>query len=274
MKFRRSLLLALVSSQLILFGCANGYKEFYKQASQATLESVASRRVTPPPPSPIVERSGPSPSDSQQVLDVYAKRGYIMIGNSFFNSGRNESEDSAIRQGQEVGADLVLILNPIYKGSVTSSVPISTPTSTTSRSTGTATAYGPSGTATAYGSGTTTTYGSTTTYIPVTVHRSDFGAIYFVKQHFGLGLFTRDLSDSERQELQSNKGVVVRLVVDESPAFDADILVGDIVLAIDGVSVSGMKSFSDLLRQRDGRSVSIALLRRGLRIEKTVQLKS
>ena len=64
------------------------------------------------------------------------------------------------------------------------------------------------------------------------------------------------------------------MVVDESPAFDADILVGDIVLAIDGVSVSGMKSFSDLLRQRDGRSVSIALLRRGLRIEKTVQLKS
>jgi PDZ domain len=251
-------------------GCANGYKDFYKSASQPTLDAVAARRVAPPPATPQVERAQPAASDL--ILDAYAKRSYVMIGNSFFNSGKNESEDSAIRQGQQVGADLVLILNPVYKGSITSSIPLTTPTQTVSRSTGTATAYGPAGTATAYGSGTTTTYGTNTTYIPVTVHRSDFGSVFFVKQRFGLGLFTRDLSDSERQELQSNKGVVVRLVVDESPAFNADILVGDIVLSIDGVSVGSMQSFTDILRQRSGKLVSIALLRRGQRVDKEVQL--
>jgi PDZ domain len=270
MNFNRPLLLALLSAQLLLLGCASGYKEFYKPASQLTLDSIAARRVAAPPTIPILERV--PPTDSQLVLDAYAKRGYLMIGNSFFNSGRTESEDSAIRQGQAVGADLVLIMNPTYTGSVTSRVPITTPTTTTSRSTGTATAYGPGGTATAYGSGTTTTYGSNTTYVPITINRSDFGAVFFVKQRFGLGLFTRDLSDSERQELQSNKGVVVRLVVDASPAFDADVLVGDTVLSIDGLAVSGMQGFSNLLHQRDGKMVTLTLLRRGQRIEKTVQL--
>lgn len=262
-------LICLMATFLVL-GCANGYRDFYKSASAQMLEMVASRRVAPPPANIIVERARPAPFE--EVLAAYAKRSYVMIGNSFFNSEKNESEQNAIQQGQQVGADLVLILNPVYTGSVTSSIPFTTPTQTTSRSTGSATVYGTGGAATVYGSGTTTTYGSTTTYIPVTTNRSDYGAVYFVKQKFGLGLFTRDLTDAERQELQSNKGVVVRTVVDDSPAFNADILVGDIILSIDGVAIGSMQSFTDTLRPRNGKLITIALLRRGQRIEKEVQL--
>ena len=227
-------------------------------------------RAGPPSAVPIVDRA--QPGEPQVILDAYAKRGYIMIGNSSFNSGRPESEDSAVRQAQDVGADLVLILNPKYTGTITSSIPITTPTSTTTYSTGTATAYGSRGPVTAYGSGTATTYGTTTNYIPMTVHRSDYGAVYFVKQRFGLGAFGRDLNDSERQELQTNKGAVVRLVVDGTPAFNADLLVGDIVVSIDGVSVTNAQAFGDLLRERRGRQVTISLLRRSQRIEKSIQL--
>jgi len=255
---------------LMLAGCASGYKEFYQQAQGATPEAVAARRASPPPATPIVERS--RPGNSQAILDAYRKRGYVVIGDSMFNSGTRESDDSAVRQAQDVGADLVLILDPTYTGSVTSSVPITTPTTTTSYSTGSATAYGPRGSVTAYGSGTTTTYGSTTNYVPVTVHRSDYGAVFFVKQRFDLGLFFRDLTDSERQELQSNKGIAVRVVVDGTPAYEADILVGDVVTTIDGVSVSNVKAFTDLLRERRGKLVSLSINRRGQRIEKSVQL--
>jgi len=113
----------------------------------------------------------------------------------------------------------------------TSTATVTTPTTTTSYSTGTATAYGSRGPVTAYGSGTTTTYGSTTNYVPITVQRVDYGAVYFVKQRFGLGVFIRDLNDSERQDLQTNRGVAVRLVVDDTPAYNADILVGDVITA-------------------------------------------
>ena len=220
---------------MLLGACASGYKEFYKPNQNATPEVIATIRVAAPPTNPAIERS--QPGDNRIILDAYAERGYFMIGHSMFNSGRTESEDAAVGQARVVGADLVLILNPKYTGTVTSSVPIATPTSSTSYSSGTATAYGPGGSATAYGSGTTTTYGTSTTYIPVTVNRMDFGAVFFIKQKFGLGALFRDLTDSERQELQTNKGVAIRLVVDGMPAFNSDLLVGDIVSAIDGTPV-------------------------------------
>lgn len=255
---------------LLLAGCASGYKQFYRPAQGINPELLASIRVAPAPAVPSVERA--QPADSQVVLDAYAKRSYVMIGSSMFNSGRGESEDSAISQAQDVGADLVLILNPRYTGSVTSAMPITTPTTSTSYSSGTAIAYGAGRPVTVYGSGTTTTYGSQTTYVPMTVHRSDYGAVFFVKRRYLLGALPRDLNDSERRELQSNKGVVVRLVVDNTPAFNADILVGDIITAVDGVSVLNSTSLGDIQRERRGKAVTVSILRGGQRIEKFVQL--
>lgn len=125
---------------------------------------------------------------------------------------------------------------------------------------------------TAYGTGTSTTYGTTTNYVPITVHRSDYGAVYFIKQKFTLGASFRDLSDSERQELQTNRGAVIRLVVDDTPAFNADLLVGDVVTEIDGVAVSSWQTLVELIRERTGKTVILSLLRRGQKIRKTLQL--
>lgn len=270
-KFSLSLSLA-VSLLLLVAGCASGYKQFYQPAKGATPLEIAALRAAPPSITPIVEHSQPVDDDGQSILKAYAKRSYVMIGQSAFNSGSQESEDSAVRQGQEVGADLVLILNPKYTGSVTSIIPITTPTTNTSYSSGSATAYGPGGPVTAYGTGTTTTYGSTTNFVPVTVHRSDYAAIFFVKRRVSLGAFTRELNDAERQEFQSNKGAVVHLVVDGSPAFDADILVGDVIMAIDGKSVSSTKTLQALLREHAGKLIAVSIVRRGQHIEKSVKL--
>jgi hypothetical protein len=255
---------------IVMTGCANGYKDFYKPVPDATPDAIARLRVAPAPAVPEVVRL--PPSSPKQLLDTYAKRGYVMIGSSEFNSGQSEDESAAIRQGQAVGADMVVILNPRYTGSVTTSIPITMPTTTTAYSTGTATAYGPRGAVTAYGSGTTTTYGSTTNYMPLTINRMDYAAVYFVKQKFHLGAFARDLNDSERQELQTNKGVVLNLIADNTPAFDGDLLVGDVVVAIDGVSVVNAESYMRLVRERSGKKISIDLLRRGERLHKEVQL--
>jgi len=250
--------------------CASGYKQFYQPAAGVTPEQIASMRLAPPPTQPIVERA--QPAETQQILDAYAKRGYVLIGSSSFNSGSAESEDAAIQQGKHVGADLVLILNPKYTGSVTTSLPITTPTSSTTYTNATATAYGRSGPVTAYGSGTSTTYGTTTTYVPITVNRVDYSAGYFVRQRFGLGVFFRDLNDTERQELQKNRGSVVRLVADGTPAFNADILVGDVFVAIDGVPITNSEALGNLLRERRGQLVKLAIVRRGQSLEKVVQL--
>lgn len=264
----RAILAGIAVSSLT--ACASGFKEFYRPAQGMTQESIAALRAAPPTPTPRVERA--QTGNPQAVTDAYAKRGYIVIGTSLFNSGRPESDESAVSQGQQVGADLVLILNPRYTGSITSSVPITTPTTTRSYSSGTATAYGPGGSATAYGTGQTTTYGSTTTYVPMTTHRSDYGAVYFIKRKFGFGAFSRDLSDAERQELQTNRGAVIRLVVDNTPAFDADMLIGDVITTVDGVPVANAQAFNSLLRERRGKQVTVSFLRRGQKLEKVIQL--
>lgn len=231
---------------------------------------IAELRAAPPPQVPLVERVAPTNADA--ILDGYLKRGYVLIGQSFFNSGRAESEGAAIQQGQAVGADLVVIFDPRYTGSVTSAVPITVPTTTTSYSTGTATAYGSKGTVTAYGSGTTTTYGTSTTLIPMTVHRTDYGAGYFIKQKFILGAFFRDLDDSERRAHQTNKGVVVRLVADGTPAFIADLLPGDRITAIDSQIVLNSEALFSLLEARRGKKVVLSIDRAARTLEIPVQL--
>lgn len=250
-----------------LAGCASGYSQFYTAVPGATPEIIAEARAAPPPTNPIVERAANFP-DPQQ----YANLGYSAIGYSSFNSGRNEPENNAIAQGKKVGADLVVIVNPSYTGSVTSQLPVTTPTTSTSYTTGSATAYGSGGSVTAYGNSTTTTYGSRTTYIPMTVHRRDFGAMYFVKLSYIFGVNWRDLSNDERSVLQSNSGVYVTSVVNDSPAYLNDVLVGDIITEIDGKPIYGQQVASDALAQKRGQDIDLTIFRNGQLIEKKVLL--
>ncbi|MGH3430652.1 MAG: PDZ domain-containing protein [Terriglobales bacterium] len=258
------------SVALLLAGCASGYGQFYQSTPGATPEVIAANRAAPPPKSPQLEHAGGA--NGQAVVDAYLRQGYALIGYSSFNSGHRESESNAVAQGERVGADIVVVIDPHYTGSVTTSVPLTTPTSQTSYTTGTATAYGSAGTATAYGNSTTTTYGTQTTYIPVTVNRFDYGALYFVKRHIVFGANIRDLSDDERRTLQSNRGVYVMSVVDGSPAYRGDVLPGDILMAFAGQSIFGVKGETDLALQYKGQRIDITLLRGGQTISKSVQL--
>lgn len=88
--------------------------------------------------------------------------------------------------------------------------------------------------ATAYGNSTTTTYGSQTSHVPMTFNRYEFGAAYFVKKKFTFGANYRDLTNEERAALQSNSSIYVDSVVNDTPAFRNDLLVGDIIAKLDG----------------------------------------
>lgn len=260
----------LVITALFLGGCASGYSEFYKSVPNATPELIAKTRETPPPKVPALEHAGGAPAD---IMAAYARRGYGLIGYSSFNSGRRESDRNALAQGEDVEADLVVVVDPTYTGSISTSVPITTPTTTTSNTTGTATAFGPGGPVTAYDNATTTTYGTQTSYYPMTIHRFDYGALYLYKRHVIFGANYRDLNDSERQALQSNKGVYITSLINGTPAFRSDVLPGDIVVALDGQPVFGAQAFSDQLGTNRGRTVAVTIVRGGQTLSKSVALE-
>ncbi len=255
----------------LLAGCAaSGYSQFYRAANGASPELLAQRRVAPAPKEPAVDHIGQGSND---IWAAYARNGYVAIGQSAFNSGRSEPESNAIEQGKKVGADRVVIIDPRYTGSTTSSVPFTVPKTTTSYTTGNATAYGAGGTVNAYGNSTTTTYGSETTYIPITVNRADYGAVYMVKLKYAFGARFNDLTDDQRQKLQSNHGAVLGIIVNDTPAFRADFLTGDIVVSVDDAPVYNSAELTHLLEAKSGKTVNIAIVRDGQRLSKTVALE-
>jgi hypothetical protein len=259
----------LIALCALLTGCASGYESFYQASADAS--QVISRRAAPPLDAPLVEHA--APANPEQVTMAYARRGYQLIGVSSFNSGMRETDKAAVEQAKKVGADLVLILNPQYTGTIQSTVPLTTPTTSTSYTTGSATAYIPGGApVTAYGSATTTTYGTQTTYVPITTNRYDYTAVYFVKSKARLGAYVRNLSDSERQSLGTNQGVVITLISDGTPAFSADVLAGDILVAINGERVASQEMYGALLDRYAGQTVELTLLRQGASVSKSVKL--
>ena len=257
---------------LLITGCASGYSTHYTPATGATPEAISANRAAPPPEMPHLEHSTQKNGDA--IASEYGKQGYSVIGYSFFNSGRGESEENALQQGKKVGADLVVILNPKYTGSITNNIPITTPTTSTSYTTGSFTAYGSSGTVNAYGSATTTTYGNATTYIPVTTHRSDYGAIFFVKIRAKLGLVVRDLNDSEIKKFNTSHGVIVSTIIKNSPAFVADILPGDYIKIIDNKKILTSANAAEISKNSQNESVEIIIERDGMQIIKLINLHS
>lgn len=256
---------------VLISGCAtNGYSEFYSNAPGVTPELTAANRSAPPPAELQIARA----ASFEGLVDAYARKGYAAIGDSSFSSGRNERDGDAIEQGKRVGADLVVVINPAYVGSQTTTIPITTPTTTTSQTSGTATAYGTGGTATAYGNSTTTTYGSRTTYVPMTVNRYEYGALYFVKRRYSLGANYRDLTDEERRQLQTNRGAYVISIIDDSPAYESDILPGDVIVALNGRAANGFDGLSDLVKSNSGRTVELTIIRQGVRLSKSVALRN
>jgi S1-C subfamily serine protease len=88
------------------------------------------------------------------------------------------------------------------------------------------------------------------------------------------GAAVRDLTESERQALQSNKGVVIRTVVDDSPAYQADVLVGDIITAIDDVEITTVRSYDQGMKEHRGRTVKLSIVRNGQRMVKALTIRA
>lgn len=259
---------ALLLGSLLLAGCVtNGYKEFYTELPAA--QDILTHRAAPAPAEPKVDHlAGRFDDYSSQ----YARAGYVPIGYSSYN-GPDGADSGALEQAKALGADVVVILSPQYTETRTASIPITTPTTQTSHTNSTATVYGSGGSATGSGTATTTTYGTQTNYIPVSTRRYDFQAVYLVKRKYSFGAQFEPLTDEERASIQSNKGVRIAAVVNDTPAFEADVLVGDIVVSANGRSISRPEVFSDIISASAGQTIELVLIRNGQTFKKSVQLR-
>ena len=111
----------------------------------------------------------------------------------------------------------------------------------------------------------TTTYvpGTTSTQmVPYTIQRYSFFATYWAKfrvVHFGA--FYVNLPPAMSQQLQRNTGIVIDLIVKGSPAFFANVLVGDAVIKVNEEDVVDVPGFQNILMRNAGNQVTLTILR-------------
>lgn len=253
---------------LLLAGCAtNGFRQFYHdQTHGADFYSFHDLTANTGQPE-LIEGNDP-----QKTIHDMMENGYVMMGYSSFH-GPLEDESKAVAMAKELHADVVVVYSS-YANTRSGAMPIQMPTTQTSYSTANLHAYGSNGAwANAYGTGTTTTYGTQTTYMPYSVEVYNQDAQYFIKKKPGVvGLYVADLSESKRRQIASNQGIEVKVVTKGSPAFRADIMEGDVIKKIDGKEIATAKDYYEMLPNIAGKTVVIQGLRDGKPYKKTVKL--
>jgi hypothetical protein len=253
---------------VFLSGCANGFEQFY-QPSPILSKNLTVTRLAPYSGQVSIYSTNNLRDDAQRLQQDKK----LYLGSSNFTTTASASKSQIIAQAKFVQADFVLVSSN-YLGSEQAFIPIvhynpGTTTTTTSNGTVNANAYGSGGyaygTANYQGNSTSTTSGTySSTVVPVTRQRYEYHALFFrTFEAYVLGVGVNDLTDTEREALQRNSGVKIVLVVNDSNAFMANLLVGDVLTKIDGKEI-----------ETAGRKVPVCFLRNGVKHEVMIKMES
>ena len=270
--FLPGLLVALALS--FLAGCQNPYSQFYTNNIPPNFKGAFYPHSGEP-----MFFSVNGDADGKASVERLVRSGYVMIGSASFEGPARDYGYALRAKAAEVQADIVLV-SQAYARTMNGVLPITTyhpgqPVTTYSTGQVSATAYGSGGTVYGSGtySGTSTTYtpGTTTTnFVPYQVQRNSYSAGFFRKRYYIAGWQLEPLSDSERQALQRNTGMKVRFPVEGTPVFRANILPGDILVALDGEPLVSEQDISDRTLAKAGQTVKVTVLRGGA--EKTIEV--
>lgn len=268
-----------VTLSVLLTGCADPVARYYQDLTKQMPVSAQQRLLPSANAEPQIEQIA-SAQITEQKRNLL-EQGYVMVGTVGFH-GPAVKQSELVKQAKKSGADIVLFTVDFLKTeegvrSVETYQPGQTYT-TTAYGTANASAYGSGGYA--YGSGTysgaaTTTSSGTynTQYVPYhyDVYQSTAGFFRRIKTGL-LGAQVLPIPDNLRQSLQRNTGAYVDLVVQDSPAFKANILEGDIIIQIADKAVAAPQDLIGVLPEYAGQNVPMKVLRSGKTLDIDVQL--
>lgn len=185
-----------------------------------------------------------SSGNAQKDVAAMATSGFELIGYSAFN-GREAGQKNIRKQAKKVGASDVIHLER----------------------------YTDTQSAGAVGSTSFSRWGAFSFVTPMTVRRYDQLAMFFRKApREGLGIYPRPLTDEEKMRIGTNKGVAIVAVTNGSPAFNADILPGDIILQLNNHPLWDADSIRAALDSAKGKTTEIQIVRGGQQISKQVTI--
>ncbi len=251
-----------------LTACANPYRINFN-STKDRFPSWVENRLLPHPEKPQLRLTENIQSDGWGLFE----RGYFMVGYSKFDGPKIEV-DLAIAQGAAAGAHVVLVQRK-YAKTLTETVTVThwPPSETTEIREKTDVSGGTRDRQVDRRVEITTSRGPETVYVPKQVDYYEHSATFWRKiDRPVFGGLVQDLTEDLRQKLQANRGLVVRAVMLDSPAFKADLLKGDIILKINDEPVPSAAQFYENLKIMAGKNISVSLLRGSNTINRIISL--
>lgn len=203
----------------------------------------------------------PASGSIEQEMDALWSQGFAPIGFTAFNSSNSQTKD-AMRLAAKLKARYVIVFTQLTS-SQTVELPLTTPTTSTSQTNGTVNVFGMGGSATGTYTGTTTTYGSRTTFIPILRNRYDKVAVFYQPVAArGTGVLPRPLTQQEVARFETQRAFVIRAVRQGSPAYEANLLPGDVVLYVNG-KPADFPTWNSEIPAANGGPVKLSVMRNG-----------
>ncbi len=226
---------------IILSGCVNNYKEFYRPSIDIkTLKNIDKIELNREPK--LIEVN-----DLEQEVGSLRAKHYVVIGYSSFN-GKYEDRKNAIEQAKSIGASIVLV-NSKYSNTQSTTSAFVIPGRNAFQA---------------------------NTVIPYTSHqrRFDQNAAYLVKfkRIEGYGINFSDLTQEQRTKYGRNHGVLIVTVFEGLPAFNANIVTGDILIGVNGNRINNAKQAKIELTKSGKSDFSILTIIRK-NIEKDIRVE-
>ncbi len=202
-------------------------------------------------------------------LNKLIMNNYHLVGYSFFNAD-GVNNDLAISQAKTVGAALILVKNK-HTDTVSGSIPMELPTKLTSTSSNSGSVGGYS-----YSYSSYTRTNNTKTYNKAfNKSRFDYIALYFVENApLKLGIQMIDIPLDVRKTLKRNSGAFVQYVKNDSPAFYADIVPGDIIIKVNDIEINNRKQLAEVINDCKGIGTKFKIIRNNEVVTKSIRLNN
>lgn len=230
---------------------ANVFKRFYEP-----VPDTGPIRFTPDPQPPKIM---PSTLDAWRDIAVLWEKGYRPIGDARFTGGW-ESDKEALKFAKKIGATYV-VRYWANKGTRSGTTTYTTAHSSDSpfRVNVTGSYGGTIGTLT----GTMTTRWTETEAIPYSYTVYGQTAVYFsLLEKRGSGLFLIPPTKEGAEAAGTDLGGQVLAVREGSPAYNADILPGDVITALDGQGLPTFSSFNRIIAEAGDAPILVTLYRK------------
>jgi len=246
---------------LEFYGCALGEKhlrEFYK--TQTDIADFGKNGIQPLEQNQNIqiESLGKKIDNlnliiADSVFLKYLADGYVVIGFADFWNESDLTLNMIKKVAKEKGASVVLYYKE-YLGSRTSAIALDTPTTNTTYHQGNVMGNG------LYNSynytGTSTTHGTKTTYVPITLHRNAHQLFFLAHSNWceqsDLGIIYNNLDINDRYQSDSNQGVKVFIVCNNSPAFAGNLMPGDVITKVNQIKIADVNHMDQMLIQAKG----------------------